>query len=87
MGGHLCCEKSDRDEFTLRRVVMIENNWQEYIINYMKSSYQLWNIIYLQTTLRKELEKLQELQICRRMASSWLKERFWEKDESFEGRI
>jgi hypothetical protein len=87
MGGHLHCEKSDRDEFSLRRVVMIENNWQEYIINYMKSSYQLWNIIYLETTLRKELEKLQELQICRRMASSWLKERFWEKDESSGGRI
>jgi hypothetical protein len=42
-------------------------------------------MIDLESTHRKELEKLRELHIHERLAICWLKEIFGEKDESFEG--
>jgi hypothetical protein len=66
-------------------LVMIENNWREKMRNSMKRSNKSWKMIDLEINMRKELEKLWELQIRGRLVSRCLKERFGKKDESSEG--
>jgi hypothetical protein len=48
----------------------------------MKRNDQLYKEIILEKSHKRELDKLKELQLCGRLASQWLKDKFGEKYES-----
>ena len=48
----------------------------------MKRNDQLYKEIILEKSHKRELDKLKELQLCERLASQWLKDKFGEKYES-----
>jgi hypothetical protein len=56
--------------------------WQENMRKLMKIPDQSHKEINLEKSHKRELEKLKELQLCGRLASQWLKEKFGEKYET-----